>query len=73
MKGFWWVKLHDLDFKMNKTSYFHLKQGNITITHTFMLHIGTYNVKSSILQEMDLLGGAEESAVQQLVLKMQQL
>ena len=40
-------KLHDLALRMIKTGYFHLKQGNITITHTFILHIGTFNVKIS--------------------------
>ena len=32
-----------------KTGYFHLKQRNITITHTFMLNIGTFKVKISMI------------------------
>ena len=36
---------NDLHLEINKTVYFHLKQGNITITHTFMLHFCTFNVK----------------------------
>ena len=45
MKGFLWVKLYDLAFKMNKTGYFHFKQGHIIISYTFMVHICTFNIK----------------------------
>ena len=34
-------------YKLIKTGHFHLKQGNITINHIFMLHICTFNVKIS--------------------------
>ena len=41
-KGILTVKLHDLALQ---TGHIYLKQGNIIITHTFMLHICTFNVK----------------------------